>query len=144
MSIMKKIALVFPPLRRVYVDLENRRRRVNELESHIPILKKQLARAIKGGKSGKVDNSAMTSDINYLRSERDKLLEQNDILNDKYDALYKDYCILSMSNEALLKTNASLVDGGFAKVDKQKRKTKTVKKKPPATRKTSKAKASGA
>ncbi|WP_154813600.1 hypothetical protein [Hellea balneolensis] len=141
---MKKIALIFPPLRRVYVDLENRRRRVEELESHIPVLKKQMARAIRGGKSGDLDSSAVSSDVSYLKAERDKLLELNFALNEKYDALYKQYCILSMSNESLVKTNESLIQSEFLDIDDLMSKTTHVKKKHPTARKKSKSKVSGA
>ena len=132
---------MFPPLKRVYVDLENRRRRVEELEGHIPVLKKQMARAIKGGKSDGVDTSSASSDINYLRGERDKLLEQNDGLTKKYDKLYRDYCVLSMSNEALVRTNTVLLQDGSADQAKTKTSKTRAPRKRSATRKITKAKA---
>ena len=126
---MKKIALMLPPVKRMHIDLENRRRRVKELEGHIPILKKQMARAINSGKSAGLSSSAVSSDVKYLRDERDKFLKLNKNLTKKYDNLYREYCVLSMSNEALIKTNDALVNGDFHKLNKPKATTaKTVKK----------------
>jgi len=138
-KVIKKLVLAVPPVRKVHTDLENRRRRVAELEGHLQVMKKQMARALNNKNSATLSESTVASDVKYIKGERDKTIEQNKLLADKYDALYRDFCILSMSNEALLNTNASLLNGDFSAHKKAVVKASTVRKKS-TVKKTSKPK----
>lgn len=110
-NVIKKLALAFPPIRKVHTDLENRRRRVKELEGHLQVLKKQMARALNSSSFATLSESTAASDMKYIKSERDKALKQTKLATSKYDDLYREFCVLSMSNEALLKTNDALMNG---------------------------------
>jgi len=76
-------------------------------------MKKQMAKALNQSNSATLNQSRSSSDINHVRLELDKLTSKHTILKEKYDTLYSDYCILSMSNEALTETNASMLNGDF-------------------------------
>jgi len=52
-KVIKKLVLAVPPVRKVHTDLENRRRRVAELEGHLQVMKKQMARALNNKNSPK-------------------------------------------------------------------------------------------
>ena len=135
-NILKKIALSVTPIKKVHLDLENRRRRVAELEGHLRIMKKQMAKALNHSNSISLSGSQSSSDINHVKGELKKLTSQHKTLENKYKALYRDYCILSMSNEALTETNASILNGDFFETDKASSKPSTKAKAPPkATRK---------
>lgn len=112
-NVLKKLALSVPPVKKVHTDLENRRRRVTELEGHLQIMKKQMAKVLNQSNSATLSHSQSSSDINHVKGELKKLNKQHSKLKAKYDALYRDYCVLSMSNEALTKTNASILNGNF-------------------------------
>lgn len=112
-NLFKKLALSVPPVKKVHTDLENRRRRVAELEGHLQVMKKQMAKVLKKSNSVTLNHSQSSSDINHVKGELKKLNKQHSKLKEKYDALYSDYCVLSMSNEALTKTNASMLNGDF-------------------------------
>jgi len=112
-NVLKKLALSLPPIKKVHTDLENRRRRVAELEGHLQVMKKQMAKVLNQSNSATLSYSQSSSDINHVKGELKKLNKQHSKLKDKYDALYRDYCILSMSNEALTETNASMLNGSF-------------------------------
>lgn len=112
-NVLKKIALSITPLKKVHTDLENRRRRVEELEGHLQIMKKQMAKVLKQSNSATLSQSQSSSDINHVKGELKKLTTQHKKLKNKYDTLYRDFCVLSMSNEALTETNASMLNGDF-------------------------------
>ncbi|MEP3891944.1 MAG: hypothetical protein ABJN69_15920 [Hellea sp.] len=110
-NVIKKLALTLPPVRKIHTDLENRRRRVAELEGHLKVLKKQMARALNSSSFASLSESTAASDMKYIKGERDKAIEQTKLITSKYDTLYRDFCVVSMSNEALLKTNDALMNG---------------------------------
>ena len=110
-KLLKKIALIVPPINKIYIDLENRRRRVAELEGHIKVLKRQMAQALNHKNSATLNESTVASDIKHLKLENDKLIKKHADLIEKYNTLYRDFCVTSMSNEALLKTNEALISG---------------------------------
>lgn len=124
---LKKLALSLPPVKKIHTDLENRRRRVAELEGHLQVMKKQMAKVLKKSNSVTLTHSQSSSDINHVKGELKKLNKQHLKLKEKYDDLYRDYCVLSMSNEALTKTNASMLNGDF--FENSARKTSSLKTK---------------
>lgn len=127
-KIVKKIALAFPPIGRVHTDLKNRRRRVNELEGHLEVMKKQMSRALNDRNAASLKKSTVDSDITHLKNERNKAVSKFDDLQEKYDELHKEFCILSMSNEALLITNSDLLEQNQLKPKKATKRTPTKNK----------------
>jgi len=135
-NILKKIALSVAPVRNVHTDLENRRRRVAELEGHLRVMKKQMAKILKANNSATLSQSQSSSDINHIKGELKKLTGQHKKLKQKYDALYRDYCVMSMSNEALTETNALMLNGDFFNQgNRAKPSPKTAKATPKVTHK---------
>jgi len=130
-NLFKNLALFLPPVKKVHTDLENRRRRVAELEGHLRVMKKQMAKVLKQSNFATLNESQSSSDISHVKGQLDKLTNQHVTLKKKYDALYRDYCILSMSNEALTETNASMLSGNF--FDKSQRSNSSVARNQAAT-----------
>ncbi len=147
-NILKKLALSISPVKKVHMDLENRRRRVAELEGHLRTMKKQMAKALNHSNSATLSESQSSSDINHVKGELKKLTSQHKTLQKKHDALYRDYCVLSMSNETLTQTNASILSGDFFQKGKIRSLSSPIaqakpkaartraRKKPPSSRKT--------
>ena len=148
-TILKKIALMFPAVRQVKADLNNRRRLAEEYEAANTILLEQnddLIEQLGAMKSQMTKMMALkTSAIQAeagLAAKAEHFHGQVAIVTAKYEqskreceTLDAEICHLRLENHDLIRTNAALASKSSGKRNVQRKTTKARKSKSTSTRK---------
>ena len=150
MSLLKKFALIFPPVRNVQTDLKNRRVRADEFEaankvlvqrneellSNIELMKSQMAKALGLKETAVMAESKLAANAELYYSQLNIFSAKYDKLKSQFEEMETKNCALKLENVDLTRKNAEY----FELIREQPIKTGTITKTKnrPATRKRSK------
>mgnify|MGYP000321345668 CR=1 FL=1 len=122
MSLLKKIALVFPPVKRVQADLENRRKLAVEYESanelivqqnddllrQLDYMKTELAKALNHKDAAVSGKSGLSANAEHYQAQCKVIQAKYDTLKEEQEKLDVENYLLRIENASLTKMNTRL------------------------------------
>ena len=120
MSLLKKFALIFPPVRNVQTDLKNRRVRADEFEaankvlvqrneellSNIELMKSQMAKALGLKETAVMAESKLAANAELYYSQLNIFSAKYDKLKSQFEEMETKNCALKLENVDLTRKNA--------------------------------------